>query len=356
MGHIYQRGRIFWIKYHRDGRPFYESSGSGKEGDAKRLLRLREGDIERGVQVTPRMNKAILGELAEDVFNDYRKNRYKTLPHIQGRFTRHILPFFGEHKRASSITTSRINEFIVHRQEEGASNGEINRELSALKRAFTLAVQSEPPKLMRKPHIKLLAEDNVRQGFFERDQFEAVRRHLREYLRPFVTFSYITGWRKSENRNLQWPQVDFENEWVILEVGTTKNKDARKFPFTDELREVLQQQWKSRGTLQNSGIICPWVFHRKQGKKVGDFRKSWTSACTKAGLPGRIPHDFRRTAVRNLVRAGIPESVAMKMTGHKTRSVFDRYNIVSENDLKQAAQLLNAVVTKSLQSGVLAKG
>jgi len=345
MGHIYQRGRIYWIKYHRDGRPFYESSGSGKEGDAKRLLRLREGDIERSVQVTPRMNKAILGELAEDVFNDYRKNKYKTLPHIQGRFTKHILPFFGEHKRASNITTSRINEFIVHRQKEGVSNAEINRELSALKRAFTLAVQSEPPKLMRKPHIKLLVEDNVRQGFFERDQFEAVRRHLREYLRPFVTFSYITGWRKSEIKNLQWPQVDFENEWVILEVGTTKNKDARQFPFTDELRELLRQQQESNESLKKSGIICPWVFHRNQGKPVGDFRKSWKTACKKAGLPGKIPHDFRRTAVRNLVRAGIPESVAMKMTGHKTRSVFDRYDITSEKDLREAAQLLNAVVT-----------
>ena len=185
--------------------------------------------------------------------------------------------------------------------------------------------------------------------------FEAVRRHLREYLRPFVTFSYITGWRKSEVRNLQWPQVDFENEWVILEVGTTKNKDARQFPFTDELRELLRQQQESNKSLKKSGIICPWVFHRKQGKPVGDFRKAWKTACKKAGLPGKIPHDFRRTAVRNLVRAGIPESVAMKMTGHKTRSVFDRYDITSENDLRQAAQLLNAVVTRKLKSGILAE-
>ena len=362
MGHIYKRtwkdkqgntrqSDIFWIKYYRDGRPFYESSESIKKGVAKRLLRDREGSIEKGELVNPKMNRVTLGELAEGVYDDYRMNKYKTLDDIKRRFDKHLLPFFGDHKRASTLTTSRINEFIVHRQGQGASNGGINRELTALKRAYSLGFASDPPRITRKPTIRLLTENNVRQGFFERPDFESVRHHLPpDYLKPFVTFSYITGWRKSEIRNLEWTQVDFENEWVYLEVGTTKNKDARKFPFTDELREVLQRQWKDREALKKSGMICPWVFHRNE-KRVGDFRKSWNQACKKAGLAGRIPHDFRRTAVRNLVRAGVPETVAMKMTGHKTRSVFDRYNITSENDLRDAAQLLNAMVTKRLQSG-----
>ncbi len=88
--------------------------------------------------------------------------------------------------------------------------------------------------------------------------------------------------------------------------------------------------------------LTPWIFHRK-GRQIGDFRKAWTTACEKAGVPGRILHDFRRTAVRNLVRAGVPELVAMQMTGHKTRSVFDRYNIVSEEDLMEAAKRLDRV-------------
>jgi hypothetical protein len=90
-------------------------------------------------------------------------------------------------------------------------------------------------------------------------------------------------------------------------------------------------------------VICPWVFHRKNGSQIHSFRKAWTTACIKAGCPGRIPHDFRRTAVRNLVRAGVGDTIAMKVTGHKTRAVFDRYDITSEEDLAEASRKLQAL-------------
>ncbi|MDA2928739.1 site-specific integrase [Acidobacteria bacterium AH-259-O06] len=338
MGSVYKRGTTWWVKYYRAGKAFRESSGSRKESDAKRLLRLREGDIVRGVPVTPRVGRVKFDELAEDVLTDYRINGKRSLIHAETRFRLHLLPFFGG-RRAAAITPADANRFTLKRQENGASNGEINRELAMLKRAFNLGIQTG--KMMTRPHVAMLNENNVRSGFFERDQFEAVKRHLREYLKPFVMFAYITGWRKSEITSLEWHQLDFSVGRVYLEPGNTKNDDARWFPFTEELRQLLERQREETDRLQREkGTVIQWVFHR-EGKRIGDFRKSWKTACRKAGLPGRIPHDFRRTAVRNLVRAGVPERVAMQMTGHKTRSVFERYNIVSEEDLAEAARRLS---------------
>jgi integrase len=190
----------------------------------------------------------------------------------------------------------------------------------------------------------------TRTGFFEREQFESVRRNLPEALQPVISFAYITGWRiRSEILPLQWRQVDFKAGRVTLDAGTTKNQEARTFPLTSELHALLQEQkGKADALRRDLGIICAFVFHGN-GVRIKVFRKAWLTACKKAGVPGRIPHDFRRTAVRNLVRAGIPERVAMTMTGHKTRAVFERYNIVSEGDLNAAGMKLDEASRKAQQ-------
>jgi integrase len=140
---------------------------------------------------------------------------------------------------------------------------------------------------------------------------------------------------------LEWRQVDLGNGTVALDPGKTKNREGRTFVMTTELRQLLESQRNRTSELERQrGRILRWVFHRN-GKPIRTFKGAWKTACVSAGLPGRIPHDFRRTAVRNLVRAGVPERVAMMMTGHKTRSVFERYNIVSEADLQDAARKLD---------------
>lgn len=331
---------VWWIKYYRDGKAIRESSESDKESDAKRLLHLREGDVVRGAPVVPRAGKVKFSELATDLVNEYKANGRRSLVDLEMRLDRHILPVFKE-QRAANITTAAITKFITDRQAAGATNAEINRELAAIKRGYSLGMKGG--KILSKPHIPMLKENNVRTGFFERSQFESVRDQLPEDLQPMVTFAYITGWRiPSEVLTLQWRQVDFAAGAVRLDAGTTKNNEAREFPFTAELREVLEGQKAEADELKRQGVISPWVFHR-EGRPIRTFRRSWLTACKNAGLPGRIPHDFRRTAVRNLVRAGIPERVAMQMTGHKTRSVFERYNIVSRGDLAEAAKKLDEV-------------
>lgn len=201
---------------------------------------------------------------------------------------------------------------------------------------FNLGIQAE--KIVKKPYIPKLEEDNARQGFFERWEFDAVLARLPENLRPPLTFAYYTGWRvTSEILPLTWDRVDLEAGTVRLYRGTTKNKEGRVIHLPQVLLDILEAQWQEHLSQYSD---CPWVFHR-DGQQIKYFRRPWVKACTEAKVE-RIPHDFRRTAVRNLVRAGVPERVAMMITGHKTRSVFDRYNIVSASDLQEAARRIDA--------------
>jgi integrase len=268
-------------------------------------------------------------------------NKLRSKDAVKRRFKLHLFRLFGRNRRASTIRTSDVRKYVTKRLDEGASNATVNRELAALNRAFTLGVSEG--KLLSKPYVPRLKEDYVRSGFFESEQFKNIRRNLSEELSAVVTFLYITGWRLREVLRLEWRQIDLTAGRVLLDPGSSKNSEGRVFPFTEELRELLVSQRQITDQQQmRSGRVIPWAFHR-QGQSIKDFHAAWRTACKKAGVPGRIIHDLRRTAVRNLVRAGVPERVAMQMTGHKTRSVFERYNIVSESDLNRAAELLDAV-------------
>jgi integrase len=190
--------------------------------------------------------------------------------------------------------------------------------------------------LAQTPYIPKLKENNVRKGFFEYPDFMAARDALPDYLKGFVTFAYRTGWRKSEVEKLTWSQVDRVQGIVHLEPGETKNDEGRTVYLDDELRGVIGWQWEAR---KKNEKLLPYVFLNEDGTdKIKEFRKTWHRACESIGKPNLLFHDLRRSAVRNMVRSGIPERVAMMVSGHKTRAVFERYNIVSNADLKAAAQ------------------
>ncbi|SRR6266511_2652328 len=337
---LLRQSEVWWVKYRANGKTRKESSESTKESDAKKLLRQREGAVVEGRAVFPRASKVTVKDLADALVAEYQANQRRSSERL--RFSlQHVLPVFGE-RRAVHVTSADMDKYKVDRLAAGAAHATINRELAALKRMYTLAVHGE--RIPHAPHIALLQEDNVRQGFFERDQFEAVRRRLAERLRPVVTFAYITGWRvPSEVLTLRWRQIDFEAGTVRLEPGTTKNREGRTFYMTPELRACLEAQRALTEKFQREhDKIVPWVFHH-DGEPIQSFRRAWKTACAYVGLHGRLLHDFRRTAVRNLERAGVSRSVAMKMTGHKTESVYRRYAIVSEQDLREAASKLAAV-------------
>jgi integrase len=245
-----------------------------------------------------------------------------------------------------------LSAYAVRRQEQGKARATIGYELAILRRAFNLAVQGNV--VPRRPPFPSLSVNNARRGFFEPAELEALLVHLKQELRGMLRFAYLTGWRiPSEVLTLQWDQVDLEAGVVRLEPGTTKNSDGRTFPLDvlPALVEVLRSQRAYTDVYdQVEGKPVPWVFHRA-GRPIKDFREAWERACEKAKLARRIPHDFRRSAVRNLERAGVPRSVAMKLTGHKTEAVYRRYAIVSESDLREGvAKLARSMTTEQLQS------
>lgn len=339
MGTIYKRpnSKNWWLKYYEDGRPVQRSSGTPLKKEARRILKQIEGELSQGKKPTMSYGTVKFQDLAEGILADYQINNRKSLAGLESRM-KPLNAFFGRMK-VTDITTDVINRFIQKRLKEQTktrknkivSNAEVNRELAALKRMFNLAAQQTPPKVPFVPYIPMLKEDNVREGFFEYDEFQRVKAALPAYLVPVAEFGYLTGWRKGEILGLTWDRIDLEEGTIRLERGETKNKQGREIYIEDELLDLLRTQKKK------ISLGCPYVFHR-YGKKISRFDASWTSACKRAGIGHRLFHDFRRTAVRDMVRAEIPERVAMTISGHKSRSVFDRYNIVSPRDLQEAAR------------------
>jgi integrase len=339
MGSIYKRGKTYWVKYYRNGKAYRESAKSNKEGAAKRLLKKREGEVAEGKIPGIYFDRVRFEELAEDYLTDYRVNGKKTLKWTERRIRLHLSPFFGG-MRVTDITTPRIKAYVAKRLEytcedckegfapqdtcpecgsgnlePGAENGTINRELAALKRMLNLGAKQTPPKVDRVPHIPMLRENNVRKGFLEHDEYARLLEALPEHLQAVVSFAYHTGWRRGEIVGLTWDRVDLKEGTVRLEAGETKNSCGRTIYLDSDLKYLLRFQMGKRH------LGCPLVFH-DNGKPIKDFRGTWERACKEAAIPGKLLHDFRRTAVRNMVRAGVPERVAMMVSGHKTRSVF----------------------------------
>ena len=340
QGLVYPRGATWWVQYYVRGKRYRETSGSENRADAVRLLKHRIGKAASGKPIGPDVAKTTLVHLTEMLTNEYQANGR------QGRVIKapiaHLSRYFGKDCRAIEITSDRLTAFITQRQAQGAANATINRSLAALKRAFTLAEQAG--KVAHCPYFPMLREDNRRKGFFEHGHYEALIDHLPDYLKPVIQTAYLTGWRiTSEILTRQKHHLDLGAGWLRLDPGETKNREGRMFPLTPELREVLEHQLERTRALEvATDKIIPWLFHH-DGKPIRVFRRAWITACRKVGLPNRIPHDFRRTAVRNLERAGVPRSAAMAMVGHKTEAIYRRYAIADESMLKLGAEKLAAL-------------
>ena len=339
-GHLYKRKHVWWFKWFDvEGTPQYRSSRSRDRQVAAAMLREQLGQRDQGLPVLPDPRRVSVDMILDALMVEYRTNARRSVDRVD-LSRRNLVRYFAG-RIAVTVTGADVARYADLRLKASAAPATVNRDLAALRRAYRLAVRQGVLPTM--PPISALREDNVRTGFFEADQFEAVCRRLGEVVADVARVCYHTGWRtKSEVFPLTWAQVDWDGGFIRLEPGTTKNREGRAFPITPALRAILERRLEfTRRCERAQGRIIPWVFHRK-GQRVKGMTKSWRTACKNAGVPGRLLHDLRRTAVRNLERASVSRSVAMKMTGHKTESVYRRYAIVSEGDLREAGLKLAA--------------
>ncbi len=327
-GSLYRRGKIWWFSFVRDGVLQRESSNSPLKTAAQAKLDSAIKDADGGIQKT----RQSVGELVKAALAFYeREGRDRAHATALERWRLHLEPAFGS-LRAAKLTTEKLNEYATARLKEGAARATINREFALLRFAFNLAHKGRTVAVV--PYFPMLKENNVRTGFLEDTVYERLaaacaKRGL--WLRAMFEVGYQFGWRSSEVKSLRVNQVDLTARKLRLEVQTTKNDEGREAVMPPVLFHLIQQCVAGKSTDDS-------VFTRDgEHRTVVDFRSAWYQVTAEAAVPDLLFHDLRRTAVRNLIRRGIPEKVAMRITGHKTRSVFDRYHIVSDTDLREAA-------------------
>jgi integrase len=371
-GRLFQRGRVWWVQYYVHGLQVRESSHSRTKGVAEKLLMKRLVAADEGTLAAP-TRPIMYEEMRERLVTGWLLER----PDLTRKETDQCLARLDEFFKgltANLITEDKIDAFKLARKATGASNATVNRALAALRQMIRLSAK----RWRNPPQVKLLPEPPARKGFLTHEQYLRLWATLPAYLQPITAFANALGMRLGELQQLTWKNVDRRANVIRLEADQTKSGEGREIPFglLPELAALMAQLWEASTSDR--------VFTRSDGKPLGCFRKAWIRAAIKASLgrmcwkckkchqlieaakrpwpperqPAEVPHcdcgtkcvwhyeglifhDLRRTAVRNLRRAGVPESVAMAVSGHKTREVFERYNIKDITDVERALKALH---------------
>jgi integrase len=355
FGRPYLRGKVWWIRYWHRGEEIRESTKSESEIVAQRLLKARWKQIGRGKFVGPKEEKLTVDDLLKALETDYQQNGRRSVDTLRWRL-QPLRDALGTY-RTVDVTGGVVDQYKRDRLAATTRKGTtvavatLNRELAALKRAFRLGIEQE--RIAHAPVIKLLAEHNVREGFVEPGIFAEIVKHLPAPIDDVARFAYVTGWRKSEVLTLKWSDVDLEHRRIRLRREHSKNGEPRVLVLTGDLLALVRRRWEARQHKTKAGVaISAWVFHRRC-ERIVDFRDDWADACTAAKVPGLLFHDLRRSAVRNMMKSGqVDQAVAMKVSGHKTDSIFRRYRVVDEDDIERALTVTQEAIRQAPPSNV----
>jgi integrase len=338
------------VKFYDRGKPVVLSAETEDYDEALALLRQKMAQAIQQSEFTQHPERVRMSQPFDLVLEFYRKHERRSTYDVERKIEGRLRDYFGKMK-AQAMTSTTLDRYISWRRsaKPKPSNATVNRELAYVRLALKLGAQQDPPLVLRVPHFELLPEDNVREGILSHEQYRTVRDSLPAYARIALVLAYHTGARKGELRQIRKDRIDLKAKRIDLPGRTTKGKKPRFLPIYGDMEAEIEM------AIANGSKACPFLIQRN-GKPVYDWEKAWATACTLAGVPDALFHDLRRTALTNMIEAGLSEKEAMEISGHRTRAVFDRYHIVSERRLRELANKLETHVKAKEQAILDAKG
>jgi integrase len=353
-GRTFKRGAVWWIAYFapKDGRtvearePAMVPDRDGNmrraqnDQEARRALRARRDQIAAHYvgkqQFIGRKGERIrFAELMDDLQKDYeRANGGRGRASLDSMIShaKCIRAYFGEDV-AVAITDERLWEFVEHQRGQEYSEASIKHQLGFIRRAFNLA-RKRLPYIPTMPEITV---DNAREGYTSKAELQAILQHLEESIADWVEWFFWTGMRPSTINRLEWNMVDLETWTLHLPGWAVKSKKGFPLPLRGGPLDVMKRR------LQARRLDSPLIFHR-DGAPVGTFYKQWRTATKAAKVPGLLIYDLRRTAARNMTKAGVRPNIAMRIMGLRTDAMFHRYNILDDDDVAKAIETTTAYV------------
>ena len=342
---VERRTATWFLKYYVKGKPVIVPTSTEDYDEALTLLRHKMAKAAtEAVHYSEEPERVLVGQLLDLLIENYRFAKRHSTYDAECRIDKHLRPFFG-HKKATAVTTRLLKQYLAARIDE-AQPATINKELAYLRRAFRLGFWHEPQLVEKVPRFEMLPLDNTRTGMLSHEQYRKIRDSLPPYARIALVIAYHTGARKGEIRKIRLDQINTKTRRIQLPGKTTKNGTPRYLPIYGDMKAELEM---AQAVADSQ---CPFLL-QQAGKPVFDWEKSWKTACKLAEVDQALFHDLRRTALTNMIEAGFSEKEAMEISGHKTRSVFDRYHIVSERRLNQLAERLEGHIrAKDLETTV----
>ena len=333
-----ESNKCYWIEYYIDGQRKRERIGHSKLAAENRFREVQTAKVEGRYIKNVKGVKLTLNELRKWYLSLSEVRNLSTYNTLLSRVA-HPVRLIGESKYASSLSLDDIEHYRLSRGKEESrwsknnkvTAATINKEISAFKSMLNFAVKYG--KIESNPIIKAakLKDDNVRQRIISQNELENLLSFSPVHLKPILKMAYYEPMRKEEIIGLTWDEIDLQSNFIRLSANRTKGKkNGRSIPIHPLIKEMLYSLPRSITTNR------VFLYLDKQGRyrPFKGFSRSWNRVRKLAGLNDVVFHDLRHTAITNMRKAGNPPSVIMKASGHKTMSMFLRYNLVDDEDLR----------------------